>query len=834
MDKYILKIFSGVLFMMMWYAGFSQVSDESIPASFNIKTKSYKIIPTTVLDSVRVKLRLQEDVMNGIFNRYGVIQDINVNIKEEGVQTTYDGVNIWQYELSCPDALSLGIFFETYCLPEGAKVFIYNQDRTKLVGGFTQRNNNVNDQLMIADFEGNSLIIEYNEPVNANFSGALVIGQINTAYTRLSSETGRLYINCPEGDDWQVEKNAVCLMTFNDFIYSYYCTGSLVNNVRQDGTPYFLTANHCISNEDEANTLITYFNYENSDCGSSDALMNQSLSGATLRSTSDYSDFTLLELTEVPPEEYFPYFAGWDATGNIPEQGTCIHHPDGDAKCIALDKDVVESYVFPILWNNDQTSDANTHWVAHYEYGADEIGSSGSALFNENGRIVGQLHGGDDSSSYFGKFSLSWDYSSSSDAQLKDWLDPDNTGLKQLDGYDLTGEPIAAFSSDVELACLGTSVYITDESKNLPDEWQWNISPATYVFTNGTNENTQDISIEFLEEGTYNISLIVTNEYGIDTLKYENMVVAVAELPVTFVDVPDEMTFCAYELDEYEFVAEGAQVFSFELTAEEFFDVEINENMIALTVNDEADGYGSFDTYLKVTGSHGDCSAADSLLLHVVSPANDKAQQAIALKLGNNYSFTNECGTVEENETISAGFDLDNTVWFSFEGTSNKNLTIEVEGILSQIAVYQADSYADLVSGASLDYEFLKRSSNVTSTITRLEDLYVEPGKTYWLQVDGYEGDKGTFNVSLLGNTIEVYPNPSDGIFNMTVSSFNEGNALFEVFDLNGKRIYSGMEQVSLDENTYNVDLSGNPSGMYIFRATINGLSMTKKLVLVF
>jgi hypothetical protein len=44
-------------------------------------------------------------------------------------------------------------------------------------------------------------------------------------------------------------------MTFNDSRYEYYCTGSLVNNVREDGTPYFLTANHCISTNAMAQTL---------------------------------------------------------------------------------------------------------------------------------------------------------------------------------------------------------------------------------------------------------------------------------------------------------------------------------------------------------------------------------------------------------------------------------------------------------------------------------------------------------------------------------------------------------------------------------------------------
>ncbi len=42
-----------------------------------------------------------------------------------------------------------------------------------------------------------------------------------------------------------INKKAVALIVVNN---SYWCSGSLVNNTSNDGTPYFLTANHCYSN----------------------------------------------------------------------------------------------------------------------------------------------------------------------------------------------------------------------------------------------------------------------------------------------------------------------------------------------------------------------------------------------------------------------------------------------------------------------------------------------------------------------------------------------------------------------------------------------------------
>ena len=93
--------------------------------------------------------------------------------------------------------------------------------------------------LSIAEIQGNDIIIEYDLPSGATYKGDLVIGAVSLAYKSLS-ESARTWIeiNCPEGSDWQKQKHAVCLMSYQDSRYIYSCTGSLVNNVRQDETPF--------------------------------------------------------------------------------------------------------------------------------------------------------------------------------------------------------------------------------------------------------------------------------------------------------------------------------------------------------------------------------------------------------------------------------------------------------------------------------------------------------------------------------------------------------------------------------------------------------------------
>lgn len=424
---------------------FGQISEGGIPPSFDKQLTQE--VPTVQMPDVNEDSLLQLDAAqykNGVPYRFGYPIEVDLDMNNSGIwEELPGGGKVWRLEISSPGAYSINLVYDWYDVPEGAEFFVYNSDKSKVLGAFTHRNNKEHSKFATGVVPGDKIILEYYEPSNVESQSIISISHVVHAYKDVfaaiddkgygDSGDCNNNVNCPVGEDWQNEKRSVgMILTANN---SRICTGSLVNNVQQDQTPYFLTANHCLGGEE---TWIFMFNYESPDCEDQDGLTNYTVQGSDLLANNSASDFALLEINEAIPDSYRVHYAGWSAIDTTADNTTAIHHPSGDIKKISFDYDPTIS--------DDYIGDGvpNSHWqVEDWDDGTTEPGSSGSPLFDQNHRIIGQLHGGyaacgNDDADWYGKVAYSWDYGSSESTRLKDWLDPDDTGTLVLDGWDPT------------------------------------------------------------------------------------------------------------------------------------------------------------------------------------------------------------------------------------------------------------------------------------------------------------------------------------------------------------------------------------------------------------
>jgi lysyl endopeptidase len=180
--------------------------------------------------------------------------------------------------------------------------------------------------------DGDTVVIELYTRTDENGQG-FEIFEISHILAELdwrlrSNELDVLFCDVDAACYGDPEKNAVARILFNNN-GPHVCTGTLLNNVAQDRTPYFLTANHCVNTQAVAQTVEAYWFYQTTSCNSG-VLRSwvHSPPGANLFATQGSNDFSLLRLQNNAPGGAF--FSGWTSTAQ--STGTSVfglHHPDG-------------------------------------------------------------------------------------------------------------------------------------------------------------------------------------------------------------------------------------------------------------------------------------------------------------------------------------------------------------------------------------------------------------------------------------------------------------------------------------------------------------------------
>jgi hypothetical protein len=382
---------------------------------------------------------------------FGEEISVNYTLENSGVWDTLpDGSRLWRLGIYSANAYSLNLIFDTFYIPAGSNLFIYTADKLFVGGSFTEENNNRWGNFATALFPNDEIVLEYYEPAHNKGLGKINLTTVVHGYKDFFFKQGmygisgmcNIDVNCPEGENHQQAKRAVALILRGG---AAHCSGTLLNNTAQDGTPFFLTANHCLKGN--LSNWVFIFNYESSECGGTQPKTSYSYNGATLLASHKHSDFALLLLNDTPSKEATPYYAGWDRRDIAVANTAGIHHPRGDFKKISINNNSVRSS----KWDEEDTVfPDNTHWeVVAWSKGTTERGSSGSGLFNINEQLIGQLEGGfadctgnlpDGDGDWYGKLSYSWTNGNSDDRNRLDyWLDPINSEVEVLSGYDPYG-----------------------------------------------------------------------------------------------------------------------------------------------------------------------------------------------------------------------------------------------------------------------------------------------------------------------------------------------------------------------------------------------------------
>ena len=328
-------------------------------------------------------------------NQIGINRSVEVSPNTRAQKfVNPDGSQIIVLIIKSLGASGIGAHFRNFALADGEQVYVYGAATDSIVfGPFTDKGPWGSGEFWSGTADGDTIVIEFYKRSDENGQG-FEIFEISHI---LAEVDWRLRSNEPDVLNCEVdascygdaEKNAVGRLVFNNN-GPRVCTGTLLNNLAQDSTPYFLTANHCVNSQAIAQTVEVYWFYQTTSCNSG-VLRNwvHSPPGANLLATQASNDFSLLRLANNAPAGAF--FSGWTSVAQpIGTSVFGLHHPDGYIP------PSVPSYLRRATGSITNTFESCLDLVNGYGIawtsGAAEPGASGSGLFTSNGHyLVGTL-----------------------------------------------------------------------------------------------------------------------------------------------------------------------------------------------------------------------------------------------------------------------------------------------------------------------------------------------------------------------------------------------------------------------------------------------------------
>lgn len=477
----------------------AQLSESGLPLSMLSKTKE-QYVPVSnfsLPDWETARQKAEKDELAGITKPYLVALPVATDISFPASGTLVQQENgqlIWKAQVHIAGAPALAFNYDHFKLPEGVKLYLSNANGQHIIGGYSAQNNSPDGHFANEPVQGDIVNLEMNidrgvnvqdiqlhiykifvyfrsyEYLNQyagdNATQAKPTGDPDPFNLEGSSSTCGINAVCPLGANYPKQRKAIVQILSNGGA----CSATMINNTgntEANCKQYLLTATHCDPPNDTTNGHFTEFlirfNFEKTQCTGGPAATVNTLQGADFKARANYvetpfpqinGDFLLLQVRQHILTDWDIYFAGWNRATSMPspivypKRYIGFHHPAGDVKKVSMSNDI------------DPNGEAGgsmgpgTHWQIYpVDSGGIEGGSSGSGLFDGEGRLIGiasvagepkngcSVSGKGTPSSFFryvaySKLSLDWDYAQDGTAnyrRLQPWLDPTNSGVMTLD-----------------------------------------------------------------------------------------------------------------------------------------------------------------------------------------------------------------------------------------------------------------------------------------------------------------------------------------------------------------------------------------------------------------
>jgi len=368
----------------------------------------------------------------------------------------------------------------------------------------------------------------------------------------------------------------------------------------------------------------------------------------------------------------------------------------------------------------------------------------------------------------------------------------------------------ASFDASVTAPCFGSSVRFSNTSTGGATNYTWMFSPSTVNYVGGTNMNSPNPQVIFPTTSSYTVTLISSNMVCTDTLVIPNLITPVNPLTLPLSEDFESYALCGTDND--------CQVTSCPIGGTWFNQTNNSVDDIDWRVHE-----GPTPTF--VSGAN-----TGPIIDH--KPGTSTGNYIYLEASGGCNNF--EAHLVSQCIDLSAAVTPELTVWFHMWGSAIGQLSVDVNvgGIWTN----------DIVAPVVGDRGNVWRRLLVDLSPYNGDVIYLRlRGSTGFNAGSNFEGDMALDNINIVDSSavsvndvstfnINLYPNPNNGEFTVTMPQSVFGNVLFEVFDIAGKLVYN--KTVSVNQNNVEFNLKNLSSGSYIIKGSIdNDVSYQKLLI---
>ncbi len=438
----------------------------------------------------------------------------------------------------------------------------------------------------------------------------------------------------------------------------------------------------------------------------------------------------------------------------------------------------------------------------------------------------------------------------------------------------VAGRPVANFTSDRQVVLRGGTVNFTDLSVNFPTGWRWSFEGGEPASSTDRNP-----SVVYNNPGTYDVTLIVSNSRGADTLTRQDFIeVSTAGLCSeisNFNGTPSLLKFPADSVTQGYVAGHNS---SQPRARSEFFSNELGYTNLGGASLRFGYIYASReDATVTVTvwnargfqGSPGAVLERKEVLLSVIQrdiqngvPTNVTFDRNIPLfsrgfHVGIEMAYTGDTValiTTRNGESVfNTSWEQDSTGrWLSYSVRRGYNIAHDISAAVGMQPSVQVTASSLIINpgetvtldarGASL-FSWVASGGSVSTDLG--PQIIASPLETttYTVTGGGVELCRDTASVTVYvrgtvgvapeqnNQDLEIFPNPSAGKFKVSVINEKTGAVKISVYDAIGNTHMSLADTKSGTNYEKEVDLGNMPNGVYVVAFSMNNKTIWKKIV---